>query len=255
MTQLLQYTQLGQGEPLLILHGLFGSSKNWQSLAKQFAEDFTVYTVDLRNHGNSFHDSLMNYELMAEDVRALAGHLDLNSCNIIGHSMGGKVAMLYALRYPQSISNLVVADIAPVTYQHSHSSLIKPILAIDLNQISSRSQADKTLATDISDPMLRGFLLQNLARTDDSWCWKVNWQVIQQQMNSLLDFPLEAVAPVGIPTLFIRGENSDYVDDRGIAVINQTFSNARIETIRNAGHWLHAEQPQKFSELVSHFLT
>ena len=164
MAELLQYTKVGQGEPLLILHGLFGSSKNWQSLAKKFAEHFTVYAVDLRNHGDSFHDPLMNYEVMAGDVRALTSQLGLRRYHIIGHSMGGKVAMLYAFRYPDNVSNLIVADIAPVTYQHSHTQLIKPILEIDLKQVNSRSQVDKLLATDISDPMLRGFLLQNLAR-------------------------------------------------------------------------------------------
>ena len=255
MTELLNYIQLGQGEPLVILHGLFGSSKNWHSLAKQFAEKFSVYSVDLRNHGSSFHDAQMNYQVMAEDVEALISHLGLQRYSIIGHSMGGKTAMLYALRCRHKISKLVVADIAPVNYQHSHTDLIDPILAIDLNRVSSRAQVDKMLATDISDPMLRGFLLQNLGREGDSWYWKVNWRAIQQQMDALVDFPLNAGDNTDIPALFIRGENSDYVDDHGITAIHQTFGNARIETMSNAGHWLHAEQPRKFTELVLHFLS
>lgn len=254
MNQLLHYTKLGQGEPLLILHGLFGSSKNWQSLAKQFAEKSTVYSVDLRNHGNSFHDGQMNYEVMAEDLDALINYLDLKSYSIIGHSMGGKVAMLYALRYRHNISKLVVADIAPVDYQHSHMELIDPILSVDLDQVSSRAQVDKALASDINDPMLRGFLLQNLGRDGDSWYWKVNWPAIRQHMNSLVEFPPVVDDSSNIPALFIRGENSDYIDDHGIKAIKQTFGNVRIETMNNAGHWLHVEQPQRFVSLVADFL-
>ncbi len=254
MNRLLHYTELGQGEPLLILHGLFGSSKNWQSLAKKFAEKFTVYSVDLRNHGNSFHDPLMNYEVMAEDLDILIHHLELQSYNIIGHSMGGKIAMLYALRYRHNISKLIVADIAPVNYEHSHTELIAPILSVDLDQVSSRSQVDKALSADISDPMLRGFLLQNLGRDGDSWYWKVNWLAIKQQMNALVEFPQCQDDSSNIPALFIRGENSDYIDDHGIAAIRQLFGNARIETMNNAGHWLHVEQPQKFTSLVLDFL-
>jgi pimeloyl-ACP methyl ester carboxylesterase len=254
MSRLLHYTKLGQGEPLLILHGLFGSSKNWQSLAKQFAENFTVYSVDLRNHGNSFHDEQMNYEVMAEDLDALIKHLELQSYSIIGHSMGGKIAMLYTLRYRHSISKLVVADIAPVNYQHSHTELIAPILSVDLEQVSSRSQVDKALAPDIKDPMLRGFLLQNLGREGDSWYWKVNWLAIQQHMNALVEFPSGLDDSSIIPALFIRGENSDYIDDQGITAIHQKFGNARIETMNHAGHWLHVEQPQRFVSLVLDFL-
>ena len=254
MNQLLHYTELGQGEPLLILHGLFGSSKNWQSLAKQFAEHFTVYSVDLRNHGNSFHDEQMNYEVMAEDLDALINHLELQSYSIIGHSMGGKIAMLYALRYRHNISKLVVADIAPVNYQHSHTESIAPILSVELDQVSSRAQVDKALSSDISDPMLRGFLLQNLGREGDNWYWKVNWLAIGQQMTSLVEFPLSVDDSSNVPALFVRGENSDYIDDYGITAINQTFGNVRIETMNDAGHWLHVEQPRRFVSLVLDFL-
>ena len=197
---------------------------------------------------------MMNYEVMAEDIRVLTNHLGISRCNMIGHSMGGKVAMLYAQRYVSSVSKLIVADIAPVTYEHSHSRLIEPVLAIDLDRVSSRAEVDKTLAIDINEPMLRGFLLQNLVREGDSWRWKVNWEAIQQQMNSLIDFPFEENDPLNLPTLFIRGGRSDYIDSRGIAAIREHFTNAKIETIENAGHWLHAEQPQKFVEIVKDFL-
>lgn len=255
MNQLLQYTQYGQGEPLLILHGLFGSSKNWQSLAKQFAEHYSVYTVDLRNHGGSFHDPMMTYEVMADDVSTLINHLAIEQCHLIGHSMGGKTAMQLVHQFPHLVSKLIVADIAPVAYLHHHNQLIEPILAIDLVDVSSRADVDKALKADIPDHMLRGFLLQNLTREGDIWRWKVNWPTIQRQMHELVGFPLDATNwTIETPTLFIRGENSDYIGTDGISVIKQHFSHASVETIGNAGHWLHAEQPQQFLHTVSDFL-
>ena len=255
MTQLLHYTRCGQGEPLLILHGLFGSSKNWQSLARQFGEQFTVYAVDLRNHGDSFHDPVMNYEAMAEDVNFLIKHLGIGLCHVIGHSMGGKTAMVLALKYPSLISRLVVADIAPLSYSHDHDSLIKPILTIPLDTVTCRADADNALKPSIADPMLRGFLLQNLSRKENSWQWKVNWKAIDQQMQELIGFPeRESNWSIDIPTLFIRGGNSDYIDANGISAIERHFSNASVETIEQAGHWLHAERPQQFLHAVSDFL-
>ncbi len=144
------YSQSGSGEPLVILHGLFGSSKNWQSLAKQFAEHFSVYTVDLRNHGESFHDPDMNYTVMAEDLNQLLQQLDIESCRIIGHSMGGKVAMFAALKYPDLFSKLVVADIAPVSYSHDHDSLLEPIMAVRLDEMVSRADVDNALKPSIA---------------------------------------------------------------------------------------------------------
>ena len=143
----LHYNQYGSGEPLVILHGLFGSSKNWQSLGRQFAEYFSVYTVDLRNHGSSFHDQEMNYAVMAEDLHQFLQQLDIQSCRIIGHSMGGKVAMLAALKYPDLFTKLVVADIAPVSYSHDHDSLLEPIMAVRLDEMASRADVDNALMT------------------------------------------------------------------------------------------------------------
>ncbi len=255
MNQLLQYKQYGQGEPLLILHGLFGSGKNWQSLARQFGEHFCVYTIDLRNHGDSFHDPVMNYEAMAEDVNFLIEHLATGPCRVIGHSMGGKVAMVLARKYPALISRLVVADIAPVNYSHDLHGLIKPVLAISLDTVTNRTEVDNALKPEITDPMLRGFLLQSLARKENNWRWKVNWKAIDQQMQALTGFPeVELNWSIDIPSLFIRGENSDYVAVDGIAAIKNHFSKASIETIEQAGHWLHAERPQKFLQTVLNFL-
>jgi esterase len=251
----LHYNQFGSGEPLVILHGLFGSSKNWQSLGRQFAEHFSVYTVDLRNHGSSFHDQEMNYAVMAEDLYQLLQQLDIQSCRIIGHSMGGKVAMLAALKYPDLFTKLVVADIAPVSYSHDHDSLLEPIMAVRLDEMASRADVDNALKPAIADPMLRGFLLQNLAKEETQWRWKVNWQAIDQQMSELTGFPqTEPSWSIDISTLFIRGGNSNYVGEAEIAVIGQHFDKATIETLAQAGHWLHAEQPKLFLEKVLQFL-
>ena len=252
---LLHYSETGSGEPLFILHGLFGSSKNWQSLARVFSQHFKVFTLNLRNHGQSFHHQEMNYEVMVEDVYRLMVHLGIDSCSLIGHSMGGKTAMLMALEHPQMVSKLIVADIAPVAYSHAYSHLIDPILRLKLDQLDSRSTADKLLQRDIPDTLLRNFLLQNLERKDDQWRWKVNWSAITRQMNHLTGFPkLPPAWKITTPTRFIRGENSEYIGDAEEVEIAAHFENATIKTIRNAGHWLQAEQPAEFSQLALKFL-
>lgn len=252
---LLHYSETGSGEPLFILHGLFGSSKNWQSLARLFSQHFKVFTLDLRNHGQSFHHQEMNYGVMVGDVTRLMVHLGIDSCSLVGHSMGGKTAMLLALEHPQMVSQLVVADIAPVAYSHAYNHLIDPILRLKLDQLESRSSADKLLQKDIPDTMLRNFLLQNLERKDDQWRWKVNWSAITRQMNHLTGFPnLSPEWRIATPTRFIRGENSEYIGSTEEATITVHFDDATIRTIENAGHWLQAEQPEKFSQLALNFL-
>lgn len=239
----------------MILHGLFGSSKNWQSLAKQFSEYFTVYTVDLRNHGESFHDDEMNYSVMADDVIHLVESLGLSTFNLLGHSMGGKVAIMLTNNNPGLVTRMVVADIAPLAYRHDHNSLLEPIMALSLADIDSRASADSALKPDIPDPMLRGFLLQNLTRAGDGWRWKVNWAAIDSHMSDLTDFPVsDNDWKVDVATLFMRGESSDYIDAAGVAEIESRFSDARIETIERAGHWLHAEQPKQFLYTALEFL-
>ena len=169
--------------------------------------------------------------------------------------MGGKVAMLAALKYPCLFSKLVVADIAPVSYSHDHDNLLKPIMAVRLDEVTNRADVDNALKPSIADPMLRGFLLQNLVKEDIGWRWKVNWQAVDQQMSELTEFSLlESSWSIDIPTLFIRGGNSNYVGDAEIAVIRQHFDNAMIETLAQAGHWLHAEQPKLFLEKSLQFL-
>ncbi len=180
---LLHYNQRGQGDPLVVLHGLFGSGKNWQSHTRQFADLFEVITVDLRNHGQSFHADEMNYAVMTEDVMQLLDHLDLDQCHLLGHSMGGKVAMTLARQYPERLMRMIVADIAPVAYRHHYDDLIDPILALRLDTIENRGEADIALRQHIPEDQLRAFLLQNLVREGDTWRWRVNWRVIQRDMD------------------------------------------------------------------------
>jgi pimeloyl-ACP methyl ester carboxylesterase len=251
----LHFSTSGSGKPLVILHGLFGSGKNWQSHARQFAEHFQVFTVDLRNHGESFHADEMNYSVMAVDVAQLLYRLELSDCYILGHSMGGKVAMMLALQDPDLVARLIVADIAPVSYFHHYDDLINPILALPLQTIDSRAQADQLLRQNIPEDQLRAFLLQNLVREATGWRWRVNWEVIQRDMEWLTDFgDLPQDWFIELPILFLRGEKSDYIGEAEVEVIRQRFQNYRIETIEAAGHWLHAEKPEPFNRLVVDFL-
>jgi esterase len=253
--ELLHYSETGNGKSLIILHGLFGSSKNWQSLARVFSRHFKVFTLDLRNHGQSFHHDEMSYSVMAEDVYRLMVHLGIESCSVIGHSMGGKTAMLLALEHPQLVSRLVVVDIAPVAYAHVYHHLIDPIMALKLDHIESRSAVDKSLQGAIPDAGLRNFLLQNLERKAGQWRWKVNWLAIERQLNHLTEFINLPVAwKVSTPTQFIRGEHSDYIGIDEESEIADHFDNATIKTIKDAGHWLHVEQPERFSRLALDFL-
>lgn len=251
----LHFTSSGTGQPLVVLHGLFGSGKNWQSHARQFANHFQVFNVDLRNHGESFHADEMNYSVMAADVVQLLHRLELSNCYILGHSMGGKVAMTLAMRNPDLVAAMIVADIAPVTYFHHYDDLINPILALRLEQCESRAHADQLLRQNIPEDQLRAFLLQNLVREAGRWRWRVNWQVIQRDMEWLTGF---VDAPdnwlVEVSTLFLRGANSDYIGAAEIDVIGQHFTNPTIKTIADAGHWLHAEKPDSFGKLVLEFL-
>ncbi len=251
---LLHYTLTGDGPPLVILHGLFGSSKNWQSHARRFGRHFSTYCVDLRNHGESFHTDEMNYPAMSADVVALLDDLGLESCHLLGHSMGGKVAMRLALEHPGRVDRLIVGDIAPVAYSHHYDDLIDPILALPLESIESRVQADHLLRAHIPEDPLRAFLLQNLARGEAGWRWRVDWAAIQREMDELTGYDLPTVWRIDTPTLFLRGARSDYVGEVEREVIAAHFDAFELATLGEAGHWLHAEQPEAFIDRVLEFL-
>ena len=251
----LYFTSTGSGQPLVVLHGLFGSGKNWHTHARRLATHYRVITVDLRNHGQSFHADEMNYSVMADDVKALLHQLAIDKCYILGHSMGGKVAMALALHNTDLFAAMIVADIAPVAYFHHYDDLIDPILALRLDRLESRAQANQLLRQNIPEDQLRAFLLQNLIREPGGWRWRINWQVIQRDMEWLTGFiDLAADEVIELPTLFLRGEKSDYIGDAEIEVINRLFSRPSITTIEDAGHWLHAEKPDAFSMAVLDFL-
>jgi esterase len=256
---MLNFVRIGEGEPLIILHGLFGSNKNWQSISKVFSQSFDVLTLDLRNHGESFHSDVMDYPSMVRDVHHLLNQLEIKSCRLMGHSMGGKVAMLFASQYPQLISQLVVVDIAPIAYQHNFDHLIDPIIALKLDEMDTRTDVDKALQTDIADSQLRQFLLQSLDCKPNGWRWKNNWSAIKKHRDKIIGFqiPEEAQSDrwkVSTSTLFISGELSDYVDEKGKAEINHHFEHPHFKVINGADHWLHAEQPKQFADAVINFL-
>lgn len=239
------------GPDLLIVHGLYGSARNWGVIAKRMSDRFRVTAVDMRNHGESPWAGSHTYPDMAAD---LADEIDARS-HVVGHSMGGKAAMVLALRHPAKVDRLVVADIAPVAYSHHYDDLIDPILALPLDGIESRGQADHLLRAHIPEDPLRVFLLQNLARDEQGWRWRVNWRAIQRDMEYLTGFiDLPQDWRLELPTLFIRGARSDYIGDPELEVIEAHFSDVEIATVADAGHWLHAENPQQFAAIVLEFL-
>lgn len=252
----LAFAEFGEGPPLIILHGLFGSGRNWAAIAKQLAANWRVLTVDLRNHGASPWDTDMNYTLMAEDVLALIETEKLESPVLLGHSMGGKTAMMAALIGPDAIGALVVADIAPVSYGHSHDPYVEAMRSIDLATVKRRGDADAALKDTVPEAGLRGFLLHNLAFEDEGPRWRLNLDAIDRNMEALTDFPAlsETVAYAG-PSMFVVGAKSDYVRPDHHATIRRYFPASSILVIADAGHWLHAEKPAEFIDTVAGFLT
>jgi esterase len=251
---ILNAAEIGQGPPLILLHGLFGHARNLATLARRLSPDFRVISLDLRNHGASPHAPGMSYRAMTEDVIETLVAYDALPAAILGHSMGGKVAMMLALTYPQSVSRLMVADIAPVFYRHLNRALTQAMLELPLPPGLTRGQADRALSRSISDDSVRGFLLQNLL-TGPSPAWRIGLENIDAGMAEIEGFPpLAGAACYPGPTFFIRGGRSNYVEDKAIPAISALFPAARIETIPEAGHWLHADQPDAFGAAVQQFL-
>lgn len=247
--------ELGAGPPLIILHGLFGSARNWGGVARRLAERWRVHAIDLRNHGASPWGDSMRYEDLAEDVRAYVHDHALAPSHVIGHSMGGKAAMLLALQTPALIDRLIIVDIAPVTYSHTHLPLIEAMRSVDLKRLTRRSDVDEALRDRIPDDGLRLFLLQNLMAEDGRLAWRINLDAIAAHMADLLAFPdLPADAIFDRPALFVAGALSDYVDARQRPAVLRRFPAARFAAIPDAGHWVHAEQPAAFLGLVEEFL-
>lgn len=252
--QVLNASTEHSGTPLLLLHGLFGSADNWGSIARYFAQKGPVISVDLRNHGRSPHHESQTYAEMAADVLAVCDHLNLEELHVLGHSLGGKVAMQFAMQWPQRVSKLIVVDMAMRAYADVHTPLIDAMLAVDLHQCASRGDVDKALAPAIPNLMVRQFLLTNLHKVDDRLQWRLNLAALKANYGQLQSALLPPVATgLTMPSLFIRGERSDYVNAQDIHTISQHFTQAHFVSLPT-DHWVHAEQPQLFMQTVEAFL-
>jgi len=245
----------GDGPPLVIAHGLFGSGRNWAGFAKSVSADFRTISVDMRNHGASPWDDRMDYPAMAEDLLATIDGEAGGKAMLLGHSMGGKAAMAAALTRPDAVSALIVVDIAPVVYRQSHASFIDAMQAVDLSSIERRGEADAALAAEIPDQGVRQFLLQNLELGKEGAKWRLNLDVLCGSMANLTAFPFEAgEQKYEGPTLFIGGSASEYLTPDRFDAVREFFPMAEIEIIDGAGHWVHAEKPAEFLTLATDFL-
>lgn len=249
------YRKFGQGQPMIILHGLFGQADNWNTLAKQFAEkDFEVYCVDQRNHGLSPHSDVWNYYAMTEDILELINDNQLQNVILLGHSMGGKVAMQFAINHPQFLDKLIVVDIAPKYYPMHHQHVLEALQAVDFSKVKSRKEVEGILSNFISDFGTKQFLLKNLYwKTETELAWRFNLKVIVEQIENVGE-ALITNTICTVPALFIRGEKSNYILDEDLNSIQDVFPHFELATIADAGHWVHAEKPTEFFERVMKFL-
>lgn len=246
------YKQFGSGKPLVILHGLFGFSDNWQSHAKKLADYYQVTLVDLRNHGHSPWSEEFSYQLMVQDLDGLFNDLHIQAPILLGHSMGGKLAMHFDQTFPNRLEKLIVVDMGVKAYMPHHDHILAAIHAIDLTELSARSQAETILSKYIDSNGVRQFLLKNLYwKEKGQLAWRVNFSVLEQSMPEILSAlpKVESLSPV----LFIRGELSNYILDEDIADLEWHYPDMQLATVPNAGHWVHAEAPDVFLDEVLAF--
>lgn len=252
----LAYREYGTGQPLIILHGLFGQSDNWNTLAKRFAEKgFHVFTLDQRNHGLSPHSNEWDYQVMANDLNEFIKFHNLENPILLGHSMGGKTVMFYEMLYPGIADKIIVADMAPRAYAAHHDDVLKALNAVDFSDINTRKEAEAVLSQYISDFGTKQFLLKNIYWKEDAskqMDWRFNLKTITEKYDNV-----GVEVPAGsseTPTLFIRGEKSNYITASDEKDIADRFKHYTIETIANSGHWVHAEQPEAFFNCVMGFI-
>lgn len=253
--QILHSQIIGQGQPLLILHGFLGMSDNWKTLGLKYAEQgFQVHLIDQRNHGHSFHANTFNYALLVDDLIKYAQHHRLETFHLMGHSMGGKTAMLFATQHPQRIKSLIVVDIAPRYYPMHHQHILQGLAAIDFDKITSRNEADEQLAQFVPEVAVRQFLLKNLYwQTRERLALRFNLKALTENESQIG----EELPPSNVflgKTLFLRGELSEYVLQDDFPPIKRHFPQAVIETIAQAGHWVHAQNPSDFFKKTLHFI-
>jgi pimeloyl-ACP methyl ester carboxylesterase len=244
-----------RGVPVVILHGLFGSGRNWASIAQRLASAHRVVALDARNHGASPWADTMSYAEMAEDVLAALRARGITSAALLGHSMGGKAAMICALLHPESVERLVVVDVAPAAHDSPFGAYIAAMRSVDLAGVSRRGEVDRQLAAAVPDPAERAFLLQNLVFEDGAARWRINLDALARTLTDIASFPsLPVGASYAGPALFIAGERSDYLRPKDEPAIHRLFPKAEIRRIAGAGHWVHAEAPDAFLDLVTPFL-
>jgi esterase len=250
----LHFESNGHGSPLLILHGLYGSLENWRSMTRRLSDSFHVFAIDLRNHGRSPHSPEMTYPSMAEDVLEFMAGQQLESANVLGHSMGGKVAMQFALSHPEKVDRLIVADMAPKAYSSKERGIAEALLAVDPSKFENRKEIEDLLAGPIPDLTVRRFLLKDLKRdANGRFHWQMNLRAICDSYE-LLTQAITSIVSFNKPTLFLRGEKSRYIKPEDTPLIEKLFPNAVIQTVEGAGHWLHVETPEAFFRSVWDFL-
>lgn len=260
------YRKYGEGPPLIILHGLYGSSDNWMSIARNISNLFTVYLPDLRNHGHSPHSEIHDYESMSYDLFEFVKDLGLSKFFLAGHSMGGKTAISFTMKWPEMINGLLIADISPFSGRlkqsaeyKMHSSILRAILDTDLSGIATRKDIELSLSDRITSGRIRGLIMKNLQRTEgNGFTWKLNARVLLRNLDGIMEdlkIPHDLSSGItGFPVILIKGENSDYVQPEDIKEIIRLFPASEIKIIKNAGHWLHADNPGDVSESLASLL-
>ncbi len=249
------FRKMGSGKPLFILHGLFGSSDNWQTLGKRFAENYTVYFIDQRNHGRSPHSPEHTYKVMSDDLTELIEDEKLDKVILMGHSMGGKTAMYFAVNHPEKVDKIVVVDIGPKEYPITNKDILDAVEKVKLKDVNSRKQVEEVISHDIKDPRTVQFILKNLYWDDNQkLTWRFNTEALKNALATIAEATPIPAKPLQIPALFIKGEQSEYVAPTDMELINRFFSNARLVSIPQSGHWVHADNPGEFYKVVMEFL-
>ncbi|PHS06268.1 MAG: alpha/beta hydrolase [Kordia sp.] len=251
--KLLHSKILGTGQPFLILHGFLGMSDNWKTLGNKYAEDFEVHLIDQRNHGRSFHSEEFSYNLMVDDLKKYIDFHKLEKCILLGHSMGGKTAMQFALTYPEFVQKLIIADIAPKTYPAHHQYILKALSEVDFSIQKSRKEIEFILSKYITEAGVIQFLMKNIYRKEKTeLAYRFNLPVLLKKYNEVV-ITYQSTSKFKKPTLFLKGSNSNYITQDDAITIERNFPEAHIDEISNSGHWLHAEHPQEFYKKTMQF--
>jgi esterase len=261
------YRKYGNGPPLIILHGLFGSSDNWVTIAKSLGDTYTVYLPDQRNHGHSPHSTIHDYDSMSNDLFELAGDLNLNKFFLAGHSMGGKTAISFALKWPERINGLLIADISPFVNEsfsnsvyNQHLTILKAMLSTDLSDITTRHQAESVFLEKIPDKKVLGIILKNLQRnSDNSFVWKINAASLLDNLEKIME-GIDRKAGInqqitGFPVIFLKGEDSEYLPSADFRDIQKVFPAAEFIIVPGAGHWIHSDKPDEVEKNIRRLLT